>query len=253
MREGSEGSAHGGEVRRVEIAALARMPEYQMRRDRRGEVVLDRGTVSRYAAAYRSGEALPPVRVAVVAGAPLLVDGWHRVKALEEIGERTVEAVVHRDATARDALRMAATANLAHGLPLSPRQVRYSFRALIRAKAHIGKHGGLKSYREIAEMLGGQVSYSTVRNWMQRDFPKVFRRYSGGDGRGSEPWRDLGPRVDIQAAYTRQAIASAQQAVAAARGVAEPEDRGRIVKALEEALEAVKRGGAWAAEEPADF
>src|SRR5690606_14857996 len=155
---GSTGVAcyrQGGCVREVqvfEIAALRRDPELQVRRR------VDPATVQKYATVLTSGNEMPPISVGVVDGVPLVLDGWHRLAAREQIGLHDVEATVQR-CSRREAFWLAAQANLRHGLPLKPSEQRAVFRAFIRARKHRKPNGGLMSYREITRELGGGRSF----------------------------------------------------------------------------------------------
>ena len=45
----------------------------------------------------------------------------------------------------------------------------------IKAKRYRDEDGKLRSYRDIAEELKSRVAYTTIRNWMKKDFPKLYR------------------------------------------------------------------------------
>jgi ParB-like chromosome segregation protein Spo0J len=72
----------------VLISTLLRDPRFQVRKK------LDAHTVSRYASAFSSGRPMPPIKVARIEGALVVVDGWHRLAALERIGRHEVEAEI---------------------------------------------------------------------------------------------------------------------------------------------------------------
>ena len=226
-------------------------------RDRRFQVRqrLDPGTVDRYAHVIAGGVEMPPVKVAVVAGVPVVVDGWHRIAAHERCGIPTVSAVFV-EATDNEARWLAAQANFAHGLPLKGRELRVAFRAFIGARKHLkpalrrGEAHSLLSYREIARELGGLVRHTTVRNWMQSDFPKIARRMGGEAGfQANEP---PGP-ADPQAGFQQTVEDALRSAAAAARGVSDPERRGAIIVAAEEFLRGLREGGAWVPPGPLEF
>jgi hypothetical protein len=141
---------------------------------------MDDGVVARYANVIASGRLMPPIKVALVNGAPVVVDGWHRIAAHEWRGEKQITAHVVI-ATEREAQWLAAAANLSHGLPLKPREVRTAFRAFIKARQHIRQTGRLLSYRDIAEAMGGLVVHTTLRNWMKADFPRIAQKMAEGD------------------------------------------------------------------------
>lgn len=155
---------------KVVIAQLCRSPDFQVRKK------LCPKTVTRYATAIKAGQQLPPLQVAVVDGVPCLVDGYHRAEAMESLGYLEAEASI-TEATREDAQWMAAAANLTHGLQLKAGEMREVFRVYVRTGRYRGPRGRLKSYRDMGHELGRP--YTTLRNWMQRDFPKVFSQYGG--------------------------------------------------------------------------
>jgi hypothetical protein len=230
----------------VRICDLVRDPQYQVRRR------LDHGAVQRYAAVYQSGGIMPPVNVAKVAGgaggwAYVLTDGWHRVAALEHIGHTKVSAVV-TEATENEARWLAAQANLTHGVPLKPKEYREVLRAYVRAGRVRTPKGRLKSYRDIAAEMGGATHFTTVRRWIVEDFPKLAREMGGGDKLGGNGMREGNPEANLAKVAT-DAVANA---VAAARGITDPERRGAIICALEEALASIRAGGAFNIANPLD-
>jgi hypothetical protein len=195
--------------------------------------------VRRYASVYKSGAEMPPIRAALVDGVLFVVDGWHRVAALERVGAATATVEIIQ-CGARDALWLAARANLQHGLPLKAKEVRQAFRAYVKARQHRTRRG-VKSYREIAHDLGGIKSYSTIRNWMIRDFPHIAREMGGDEGAGAgglDEW-------DLEEGYKTTVRTKLAEAQAAMRGVKDPEARGELIALAEEALEAMKAAEKW--------
>lgn len=160
----------------VTIARLCRSKDFQVRSK------LCPHTVQRYAAAIKAGQTLPPLQVASVDGVPCLVDGYHRAAALEFLGFEEADAII-TEATRDEAQWMAAQANMTHGLPLKPREVREVFRVYIRTGRYKKGSGKWKSYREMGEELGRP--HSTIRHWMEKDFKKLYHAY-GGDNRGAD-------------------------------------------------------------------
>lgn len=231
-------------VRTLTIADLVRLPQYQMRKNRQGVVELDGGKIGEYAAAYKAGRVLPPIRVAVVDGAPLVVDGWHRLAALERNETRTVEAEVHEGVTALTALGMAAQANLEHGLPLKRADLRRAFNALIRARKHVKKRGQLASYREIAGMLGNRVPHTTVRHWMLNDHPRIARDMGGADP-VEQPRDKEFPKKRLQEILEGNVKQHLYATTAAARGITEPKRRARIIAHVREVLAELEAGAGW--------
>src|SRR5690242_16036490 len=70
----------------MHIGDIVRHERFQIRKK------LDKGTVSRYASSYNSGCKMPPVTVAKIRLGFVLVDGFHRIAALEKLGVDTVAA-----------------------------------------------------------------------------------------------------------------------------------------------------------------
>lgn len=200
---------------------------------------LDPETIRRYASVYASGGEMPPVKVAQIGDAYVLVDGWHRVAALERIGKGTVKAVIVQ-ATKKEALWMAAEANLQNGLPLKSSEIRYAFRNYIRSKQYADGKRNLKSFRQIAMEIGGLRHYTTIRNWMREDFPKLAARYSGEEA-GPGGLRDK-TLVNLFEKTVRDALKATQ---AAFKGVEGPARRGQLIKQAEDVLAEMKAGEPW--------
>ncbi len=205
---------------------------------------LDAGAVAKYVSVYKAGGTMPPLRIAKLpSGALVLLDGWHRKAALEALGhaKATVEIV---ETTEREARWEAARANLTHGVPLRRSEYVEVFRAYVHARQHIDKRGRFKSYRDIAQEIGGTRSYTTVRNWMIRYFPKIAAKMGGTDLEGLGGLTDLDaphPEAELLEAGRR----GAANAAAAARAMRDPDLRGRIVAELTEALRIAREAGPY--------
>ena len=216
----------------VRIADLLRDDRFQVRQR------LDGGTIARYSRAMAAGSEFPPVTVALVDGVPVLVDGWHRVEALLAIDRHVVEAEVIK-ATEQEAVWMAASANMSHGLPLRRAELRHVFRAYVSSRQHLKKRG-IKSYRDMAKDLPG-VSHNTIRNWMQKDFPKIAARMGGPDADYPGGLRE----VKLKGSFVDTAYDSLNAALAASRGVTDPAEQSRIVAEAERITSEMKAGGPW--------
>jgi len=117
----------------VVLSRLVRNPNLQVRRK------LDQATINRYVEVLKAGNEMPPIKVAIINEAPVLIDGWHRVAAMEQLGLRDAEAIVQQ-ATEKEAFWLAAKANLEHGLPLKKSELREVFRAYVKARQHKKNH-----------------------------------------------------------------------------------------------------------------
>lgn len=224
------------EHRTIKITDLSRDPAFQVRSK------MSDGTVKRYMAIFKSGKEMPAVQVAVVNGVPVLVDGWHRVAALERLGHLTVEAVVTQSSR-QDARWMAAKANTEHGLPLKPAEHREVFRAYVQAKQHVRPQGRLKTYREMGTDLGRP--HTTIRNWTKRHFPALYRRIGGNadESHGGIPERHAVPDWFPAVAEGLQKIEGAF------RSLSDPTARGELVAAVDAAVAELKGSAAWTIEE----
>lgn len=220
-------------ARTVKISALIREDKYQIRER------LDQGAVARYANAYKNGALLPPVQVAQVGKALILVDGFHRVAALARLGLPTVEAVI-MPTEERKARWLAAQANLTHGVPLNTKERRAAFKAYIRAGQHKDGRGGFKSYRTIAEELGF-MSLGGVHRRMREDFPTLAAKMGG-----NENWQGQGApdedKPDPQRALAGLAWGHLTDARAALEGFTDPAARGEFIFKLEGLLQELRAG-----------
>jgi hypothetical protein len=159
----------------LEISQIIRESKYQVRSGS------DKRTITKYRKVFLSGTKMPPITVAKVEDSYFLVDGWHRLAAFEQIDNGGCIEVEVIDTTHREVYWLAAKANLKHGLPLKSKEIRAVFRAYISARKHLDGDR-TRSYREIAQDIGGLNSHMTIRRWMIKDFPKIAQRMGGEDG-----------------------------------------------------------------------
>jgi hypothetical protein len=226
----------------IKIADIAVRDDWQVR------AKIDLTTVSRYRAIYKNGGSLPPIEVAMVEGAFRLVDGWHRLEALQRLGHDSAEANITQMSMS-EARWAAASANLAHGLPLRPKEVRNVFSAYITARRHYRPNGRLKSYREIADELNGAVSYRTLNRWMEKDHPKIAKEMSmqhGGEDKAL--YHDGGPPKPDTVTPLQVATGSLSNALAEARALS-PEDRRELLSTARRLLERLEKLPQWTPEE----
>ncbi|MCP5239686.1 MAG: ParB N-terminal domain-containing protein [Zoogloeaceae bacterium] len=224
----------------VDMKQITRDPKLQVRNQ------VDQKLVRQYATAMSNGAEFPPIHLAEVKGALILVDGWHRQAALHSLGRHEVLAKV-TPMTAVEAMREAALANTRHGKPLKPTERRNVFKNFVQGKGHKKSNGSLMSYREIAEALGGHVGHTTIYNWMKKDFPRISKAMGveaeRGKGNG-EP-----PRIDVQGQYRREAIQAFQDTLNMYRLLTCPIDRDLLVEKVTQGLAEMKTYEHW----PTDF
>lgn len=223
----------------LKVSQVTRDPSFQVRHR------MDHATVRRYAELMRTGTFFPPISVAHADGVFILTDGWHRLAASEELGRETIEAEVSQ-VTRADALWMAAEANLKHGLPLKTSELRNVFRAFIRAKKNVKRHGNLMSYREMEKILG--KPHTTLRNWMIKDFPRFAEKMGGTD-----EFVGQGGLQDIEV----PSVDPATQLLLALQGEftssADPTFRGSIIAMVKEALADMEASANWLPQQASDF
>lgn len=200
---------------------------------------LNEATIKRYSDNYRIGVKMAPIKLGLVEGVPVLLDGWHRMTAMEQLHLSEAEALVC-EMSREEAIWHAAEANLANGLPIKSAEYRNVFRAYIRAKRHYHPDGRLKSYREIAPEIGR--TYGTIRNWMEKDFPSIFRLYAKDDDGGEK-----GGLIDLEGYYPHEetALSALQEAHEAFKCIDDPALRGKLIAAAEDLVSEMKAFGAW--------
>jgi len=228
----------------VPLARIVVDERYQVRK--KGT---DPGTVQRYASVLRSGRELPPVTLALINGVYVCVDGFHRIAAHRKAGRLEVQAVIITTANEREAQWLAAEANLSHGLPLKSGEVREAFRRYVKAAHHRKGSARFKSYREVADDLGGLKSHTTIRNWMMKDFPAVARQLGGAEGHADH----RAPRGVAQGTPLERARAALDTARNYAAGVTDPHDRETLGAEVAAVLAELQASEAWKPQEEPPF
>ena len=212
---------------RLPFSSLAKHLEKQVRGSTNGS------TVNAYRKAMMNGERFPPLSVAEVNGALILIDGFHRRVAYEALGFDEAEVEITPCASLDEAEWLAFQANMRHGLPLKGKAYRPAFRSYIRAGKHIGPTGKLQSYREIAGALVS-VSYSTVRRWTEADFPNLFSAMAGGMDEADGGLRERCGLFAAEQELTLKALDLLDDASALMEGVSTPDLKRRVVKRTHE-------------------
>jgi len=234
-------SPPAGNLTTVGLRNILRLPEMQPRI--KG---CDRATVDRYEKAMRSSgtDNFPPITLALFNGSYILVDGWHRMDALERLGEWQTIADVRIAKSLAEARLWAFQANQKHGLPLTDKDRREMFRAYITSRAHHMEIGRarrirLKSYREMEEELG--LPKSTLARWMRQDFPAVARSLAERDGSpaGMRGGKRTGAKLNSLASSARKSL---DAAAAAIPGVTEATDRFELLQKARAIVEILEHG-----------
>ena len=141
--------------RKVAVADIVADPDLQAR----AEVSQD--AIDEYAEAVRGGAEFPPLRVVVVAGQMLLIDGYHRHAAYVTTGLEWCRVELVPGSTRAEAAWLALGANRDHGI----RRTQADKRRAVRIG--LTRHPD-KSHRAIAQHVG--VSDKTVTSvWAEMD------------------------------------------------------------------------------------
>jgi hypothetical protein len=195
------------------------------------------GAVKRYAELIRNGKVLRPIKLASVDDVLFLVDGWHRLEAMESLGQEFADAEVIQ-ANRQEAIWLAATANLEHGVQLKQSEFRNVFRAYIKSRQHLKGHRKVKSYREIGEELG--KPHTTIRNWMLADYPEIAARMAGNEDFVGEGGLQAVPKQSPNEAL--QHLGMVREAF---RQSSDPDYRGALISSLRVALTDMEASGGW--------
>jgi hypothetical protein len=222
----------------LSISTIVQDDRFQIRQ------IVDPRIVQRYANVLRAGVTMPPVKVANVEGVMILVDGFHRVAAMQLIDRSKVRAEIIDASSKQEARWLAGKANLTHGLQLKSREVRAVFKAYVKADKYMDGRSELKSYRKISEELSGRVHYTTVRAWMVDDFPKVAARMAGLESRAKGGTRKRDQR------WKEAMLRDLNNARAKFEGIKTPSDRGDVIAHVENMLQEMRGSGGW---EVSDF
>ena len=118
--------------------------------------------IARYTESIEAGAKMPPLVVWIDNGVAYLIDGFHRMRAYESVGVRQVQVEVFVG-DRLGAVQRAIEANLAHGLGMTPRDMRRA------AKIHMTEavsQGQPINQSEYAARFG--VSRTTVARWLEQ-------------------------------------------------------------------------------------
>ena len=135
---------------------------------------LDLAVVDEYAAAMAAGAEFPPVVIFDDGAVRWLVDGFHRVKAAERLGTKTLPSEIHKGSK-RDATLYAVSANQTHGL----RRTNADKRKVVLVMLHDGQWKRW-SDREIARRCG-----------VTHPFVESLRKEASGNGYQMESKRTV--------------------------------------------------------------
>ncbi|MBA3623654.1 MAG: hypothetical protein H0W48_04230 [Methylibium sp.] len=219
----------------IPLAGIIKHRPFQIRKR------LDAGAVRRYREMARAGKVAPPIQVALIGGSHYLLDGWHRMEA----GALTTAAddvlVKVAEMTEKQARWVAAEANTGHGVPLKAAEMRTLFGAFIKSGQHKKANGVLMSYREMGEALA--KPHTTIRNWVAKDFPRLFRSLRA-DGIGNpSPGMPPSARVSLDDERISQAHEAARTLQQIGDVLTSADARGDLVLILQDTLRKLQASG----------
>lgn len=219
----------------IPLTSIVTLPEMQPR-----DKGLNLATLRRYKQAMEAGEVFPPILLARVNDALVLVDGWHRLEAMRELGLWEAVAEVRVARSMAEARLWGYEANRKHGLPLTTAERREMFRAYLKADRHRGRRRGqFKSYREMGEELG--IPKSTLAKWTLKDAPRLARALAegnrfGGSRRGGA--REASPERRLAG----EAHRALDEAAATIPGVVDAEERWALLEKVRGLVAALEGG-----------
>jgi hypothetical protein len=237
LKEPTNGPGGAVVVRTLRISDILRDSRLQVREG------LDEGTIRRYADGMKAGVEFPPIKVARINGAYVLVDGWHRLEATASVGQCNIEAETVPVADFEQAGWLAAAANLAHGLPLKRREGRAVFRAYVKARQYYKGRTGkrIKSAREIAADLQGLASHKTILEWMKQDANAVYRLMTKEESSMTKRGK---PR-DPDEHFIGLVMGAIEDAANGFKGIISPDRRGELIAQMRATLAQMEAAGQW--------
>lgn len=235
-------SAMGETIYSVAVGDLVLDDVYQVR------TRLDQDAIRRYADAMRAGDEFPAIRVAMVQGVYVVVDGWHRVSAARLIGRLEFPTVLieHKP---HELAWLAVEANRAHGVPLGKGDRRRLLNAYVTANKHLGRGSKVKSSREMSKDLSGWISHTSIIKWMKEDHPSIWRLMSGAEPRAEGGLPDVDPEERRLAAIQE----ATREITANAPGVIDPVKRGEMLEGLKAMIQRLEHAMPWEPTLQADF
>jgi hypothetical protein len=218
----------------VNISDIAQLNELQFREK------LDLGKIQTYAHVYSSEEhSMPPIHLALIDGALVLVDGWHRLAALKKLGRTEAEAIIE-EMTIEQAIGKAALCNLKHGVPLSRREIKTAFIGYMKANLFIDDKGKAKSSRILESEFYGVVKYKTMLEWLKHELPEIYHNHYAKE---YKPVKGFSPKE--RTSLVPELTDYIYRVKSTFRLVKDEDERGALIEYMEKALKEMKEGGGW--------
>lgn len=219
----------------VPLVAIVKHQPFQIRKK------LDASAVKRYAEMTRAGMTAPPIKLALIGDVHYLLDGWHRMAAgAMAVDFIDTDSVVAHVAVMdeKEARWVAAHANTVHGVPLKTGEKRGLLGAFIKSGRHKKPRGAVMSYREMAAEIG--KPHTTIRGWIQKDFPTLFKRLGSERVGNLSPGLPPGTFVSLDEERISQANEAAQTLRQIGSVLTSAEARDALITILRETLEVMQ-------------
>jgi len=231
-------------VLEIPLDSFNRSEKFQIR------LALSEEAVRRYLKMYELGTQppLPPIDVGDVNGVLVLVDGFHRVRALELLGRHTVSATIRPIVSLEEAQYQGAAVNDRKGVPLNFKERQRLFKAWIRAghhylpgRPHDRRWLNMKSYREIAAEFA--VAHTTAARMVEKASPALAQEMNKR-GMSQQERENIGakkgPKLSAKLSPEELVLRGLQDARAAYPGVSDPITRGSLIQKSEEVTSAMR-------------
>lgn len=138
---------------------------------------LDKETITEYAEAMARGDQFPPIVAFGTGASAYVADGWHRVRAAEQVGADAIDVDL-RPGGLEDAVWFSCGANATHGLRRSREDIQRAIDAALSARPNL-------SDREIAVYVGATHPTVAVARERLVATGKIYQspERRGADGR----------------------------------------------------------------------
>lgn len=203
-------------------------------------------TIKDYATQMQNGTSFPPLKVGRLNHSLYLIDGFHRVKALQELGITEASAYIEPIHSIDEARWRACEENMKNGLPLTAKEKQKALERYIEAEMHIREDKTFKSFGEITREVG-LMTKQTVINNIKRRYPKIAKRIIDDNGLQKPP---AGIVLDFSTKnnWEDHSVTAEQEAVRKVRTVGlmasslTPEGVKAVIEGLQVTLDMLKEG-----------
>lgn len=203
-------------------------------------------TIKDYATQMQNGTTFPPLKVGRLNHSLYLIDGFHRVKALQELGITEASVIIDPIHSLAEARWRAYEENGKNGLPLTAKEKQKALERYIEAGMHIREDKTFKSFGEITREVG-LMTKQTVINNIRRRYPEIAKKIIDDNGLQKPP---AGIALDFSTKnnWKDHSVTAEQEAVRKVRTVGlmasslKPEGVKAVIEGLQVTLDMLKEG-----------